>query len=594
MKLDLENLKRLFKYSYDTYEPSLGKYKTILEMFNNNQYTEEEVALLREQGRPCETFNVIKLFVRIISGYYDSVSNTAIAKANNIKDVPLTSLLNGLLLNIDDKSNVRVINEKIRQEFLLSGLAVHELVVKPVKDINNNIKRDSVGRVEYEITKEHVPVEQILLDPDSVQEDYSDARFIHRWKWIDRENLIRMFGARKVNGLLPDVNSIADITVDEDANMFGDNIDEDYDKFILVRTIIKEKDNTYSIYWCNDRILRKTKITQNLVKFPYQVVKLQNNNKDYFGIVEDFYETQRTMNQALLQIQLGVNTNKVFVRKGAIDEEDWDKFVNTVTRINSIIELDDLDDIQIVNMSADIQQQYRIIEEGFRRIQRILGVNDSFLGQAFASDSGRKVKLQQNSTISSLKYLDVKFELLFRLIGIDTVNLIKQYYTANKFYRVSNNMEEDYYIEINKPLVNPETNEYMYDIEVDPSTGRLMKDKDGNFILTPLNDYRTDIGFLETDIRIISVPYNNEDEASQVMVETVLNGAIGNALLNINPANYLKVAGLVIGNMRNKNSKVISDIIKDTINEIQGQQPQPQQPQQNSPGSREFNIPGVR
>jgi len=591
MKPTIENLKSTFDYSSSVYEKSIKRYELVLNMFNNKQYTRDEMALLLEQGRPAETFNIIKLFTRQISGYYDAVTNTTRVDASHPEDVKLASILNDIIKHIDYKSSIRTINQKLRLDLLLGGLAVSELrVVKSVDDFGN-IKTDKLGRIEYDIFKEHVPINEIRLDPMSKQEDYSDARFIHRYKWTSREEMEDMFGKAKVDKLQPHNSTVSNSIISNGSDEHAYNI-SDLDNFLVVRTIIKHKKKTYSVYWCNDTILSKTVINHKIVKFPYQVVKLQDTiDSEFFGIFEDIIETQRAINQALLQIQLMVNTNKVIVRTGAIKEDEWEDFKNTVTRVNAIIEIDDPQDITILNMNGDIAQQYRIIDEGFNRIKRVLGVNDSFLGQAFASDSGRKVKLQQNSTISSLKYIDIKLELLYTLIGKDLVGMIKQYYRSNRIIRISDEVDINRWIEINKPLVNPENGQFMFHEEIDPDTGRLLKDSNGNFLLTPLNDADTDISFLETDIKIIAVSYNDEDERNQLMLETMLNGNIGAQLMQYNPAGYLKASSLIVKTMKTKHSMKITEIIEQTADMISNQGEQQGQEFQDSPKSSELKLP---
>ena len=62
----------------------------------------------------------------------------------------------------------------------------------------------------------------------------------------------------------------------------------------------------------------------------------------------------------------------------------------------------------------------------------MLGINDSFLGMAFASDSGRKVKLQQNATIMSLRYITARMQAFYKSLGEDIVALVKQFYHAGR------------------------------------------------------------------------------------------------------------------------------------------------------------------
>ena len=68
-------------------------------------------------------------------------------------------------------------------------------------DVKDTGQVDEFGRPIYNIELQHVPAAEIILDPLSRLEDYSDARFIHRFKWTSKEDLIKSYGKTKVEEL---------------------------------------------------------------------------------------------------------------------------------------------------------------------------------------------------------------------------------------------------------------------------------------------------------------------------------------------------------------------------------------------------------
>ena len=573
MKPTIDNLKGTFQLSYDTYLESRLQAEMIQDMFEGDQYCSDILQELEEAGRPAEIFNVIRMFTRQLMGYYSTVYNTVRVNPVQYNDINTAALLNDIIKNVDRVSHTTAINEQLRLDCILSGLMVHFIEAIPKKATDGEIITDEFGRTIYEVKKIPVHSREILLDPMSTEIDYSDGRFIHRYRWLTKEAAIDMFSKYKIDKL--DANNEAIASAFFDPMIEWQNQYKDYDNYLIVHTIMREKDKTWSIYWSGDEILSKKEISYREVKNPYQVVKLQDTYKPkYYGIFKDVYQAQNAINQAILQIQLMVNSNKVIVRKGAIADEDWEGFKKAIIRVNAVLELDNPEDVSILNMSGDIAQQYLIIDKAFDRIQRVLGINDSFLGIAYASDSGRKVKLQQNATMMALRYMDVKFDLMFKLIGMDTVNLVKQFYTANQVLRITDESTGDRWVEINKPLIDPETNAPVLYPETDPATGDMAQDEFGNYIVTPLKDPDTDIEFTEVDIDLVSVAYNDDDEKNQLMLETMLNGPIGNMLAQANPAGYLKAGALVVRGMKSKYSDDIQNILAQTSEMLSPQQQQ--------------------
>jgi hypothetical protein len=163
------------------------------------------------------------------------------------------------------------------------------------------------------------------------------------------------------------------------------------------------------------------------------------------------------------------------------------------------------------------------------------------------------------------------------MIGWDIVNLVKQYYTANQVIRIADETVGDRWIELNRPLLMPQpdgSKQPIFVEDIDPASGEPKKDDAGNIVLVPLNDSRTDISFAEVDLEITTNAYNDEDEKNQLMLETMLSGAVGNALMTVNPGGYFKAASLSVRSMKSKYSPDISQILEQTAQMLQ---PQPQQ-----------------
>jgi hypothetical protein len=249
-----------------------------------------------------------------------------------------------------------------------------------------------------------------------------------------------------------------------------------------------------------------------------------------------------------------------------------------------------------------------LIDKALDRIQRVLGINDSFLGMAYASDSGRKVKLQQSATIMSLRYFTARIESFYQSLAADIANLAKQYYRASQFLRITDEMTGIRWVEINKPMEmftgkmdaqgQPVFKPILMEV-IDPANGEMMEDNEGNILLAPIAEDGTDFEFSNFDIKIESSSYNDEDEKGQLMLESVMSGQIGQMLANVNPAGFFKVSSLAMKTMGTKYSPQISAILEQTAQQLgsdpqaeqeasamaQGQQPQ-QQPQ-----SRALKLP---
>lgn len=585
MQVDIETLKDTFKIGHEAFHESREEAKKVMDYFHNRQYTDGQLTILSRRGQPPETFNVVKLFARMLIGYYSTVVNTVKVTPQQEDDILTAAILGDLVDYTFRTNNFNAEGDKIKFDAILTGLMCS------YQDVVETGETDEFGRPKYSVKTYHVPSLEIILDPMSRLEDYSDARFIHRYKWVSKESLVKQFKNVDIDALDSYFNHLS---IDEADFSYTFNTEfrgqyKVFDNYLVVHTVIEDDaGKTWSVFWCGDTILDKKEITYKEVKFSYRIHKVHPSNKaEYYGIFREIMATQDAINQALIKIQLMVNTQKAFVQDGAV--ESLDDFIDKFNRVNAVIPVKDLGGIKIENLTREVLDQYTVIDKGLDRVQRLLSVNDSFLGMAYASDSGAKVKLQQNASVVALRYLTSKIEQFYRLLGWDIVNLIKQYYTAHDVLRIADEYEGNKWIEINKPALVPSgqvdtrTGQPMlrpvFEEVNDPASNKPLVDEQGNRVMAPIPTKESEIAFTRADIEVASVAYNDEDEKTQVVLEQFINGPLGNMLSQVDPVGYFTAGSLAVRNTKTKYSLELSKILETAAQKLGGN-PQAQQQMQ--------------
>ena len=614
MKATIKDCRDTFKIGYESYEASRDEANLAWDMYHNRHYTQEQLDVLLQRGQPAETFNVIKMFARMLVGYYGTVVNTVVVRPRNPRDIITSTVLNDTVNYILEQNRFDIEGDQIKLGGMISG------ILCAYTEVRDTGERDQFGRPVNEITTHHVPDYEIVLDPMSELDDYSDASYLHRFKWMTEDDVKKTFGADAVKKMAPYQNFVnakeADFEFKSQTNASNSNYSSNYgfsgyyrvhDNYLVVHTVIEDDEGKrWSIYWHDNTILQQDEITYKKTKWPYRVQKLHSSNKtEYYGVFREILESQKAVNQALLQIQLMANTTKVFVEDGAVD--NIENFKVLVNRVNSVIPVNNLAGVRIDQMSKEVLDQYTLIDKALDRIQRVLGINDSFLGMAYASDSGRKVKLQQSATIMSLRYFTARIESFYQSLASDIANLAKQYYRASQFLRVTDEMTGIRWVEINKPMEmftgkrdaqgQPIFKPILMEV-IDPANGEMMEDNEGNILLAPISEDGTDFEFSNFDIKIESSSFNDEDEKGQLMLESVMSGQIGQMLANVNPAGFFKVSSLAMKTMGTKYSPQISAILEQTAQQLSDPQAEQQASEmaqgkqsQQQPKSRSMKLP---
>lgn len=585
MKPDIQTLQDTFKIGYDNFEESRKEAEEVFDLYHNRQYSAIQEAILEARGQPKETYNVIKMFSRMFLGYLNSVVNDIKINPRQQSDIYTASILNDLVSYTIYNNNFTAEAEKIKLDGLLAGLmCAYEKVVKTGE-------KDPLGNDKYEIELCHIPCQEIILDPYSRKEDYSDARFIHRYKWVTEEDVINNFGSGKLSELQANVN-MSEVPEADLTETFKGGFQGKYkmhNMYLVVHSIIKDKDTTWSVFWCDNVILDKKEIPYDRVKFPYRVQKINYSNiTEYYGLFRDVVETQKAINQALLKIQTLVNTKKVFVETTAVD--NMQNFANDMSKVNGIIPVKSIAGILVDSQTKEISDQYIIIDKAVERIKALLAINDSFLGMAPASDSGKKVAIQQNASVVALRYLTTNIESFYKLLGTDILYLIQQYFTYYDVIGIADEYAGMKWLEINRPepKIDPRTGqpipanniwgyEPLLEESIDVRTGKPKKDRNGNLVMQPVPTRESDIQFTKADVIVQSVAYNDELQQNQQLLDSVLNGNLGQFLMQVNPAGYLQIASRAILNLKSKVSPELAEIMSQTSSMITQQQQMQQQ-----------------
>jgi len=570
MKPTIQNCKDTFKFSYDAFESSRAEQKEIVDLYHNRHYTNQQLNVLTNRGQPKETFNVIKMYHRLMIGYFNSVVNTVkVAPVGSIKNTAKAAMAQDVINTEFRVNKFKKLIPRWASDMLLRGICVSYMVPE------DSGKKDRFGRSEIRLKIEKTPGNQFLSDPLATKADYSDGRFTHTWKWMAREEAEKLFGKSKISEI-PENTNTEQISDYELADKYNQEFVGEYkmwDHYLIIHTVMQDDDKTWSIFWCEDTILKKVEHKFEKVKWVHRPFILEENDKaEIYGPFRELVETQKAINQALLQIQLLVNSDKVLVSDSALEQGDLVTFEEQYNRVNAIIKVNDVNGVKVINLSAEVIEQYRILDAALDRIQKVLNINDAFMGTSMASDSGRKVRLQQNSSISSMSYLTEHLEFMMEELAMDIAHHAKQFYTSERMLRVTDEATGERWLELNKPFemptgqVNdkgePET-ELMYR-EMLNDKGEPEIQEDGSYTVEPIVDQDTTIDFDELDISVTSNSFNDSDDIERLTLETIVQGPAGTFLMNARPAAYAKVLNLHVKGLKSRHSEEIAQIFSET------------------------------
>ena len=571
---DIETLRDTFKIGLEVFEESYYEGKRAERYYHDDQYTEKERNIIIKRKQPLETYNIFKQYSRLLLGYMHTRVTNVRFNPQQPDDTYLSNILTDLVDHVFRRNRMETEGDKIKLDFALTGLCCSYQI--PVK----TDAVDEFGRPMYEIKIKHVPASEIILDPMSNAEDYSDARFLHRHRWVSASDMKKLFPKKK--------KEIDDLPADSDINeertessleyKFNHSFDgyhKHYKHHKLIHTVlIDEDDKAWSIYWSGETILEKQEITFRKVRFPYRVHKLhQSDRSEYYGLFREVFESQRALNQAIIKIQNLCNTTKVYVNKNKM-KEGMDVFIRQVSGVSEVVELNGppSENILIHERAKEIEDQYIIVEKTLERIQKVLGINDAFLGFGMAYDPANKTQMHKQAASMSLTYFVSRMEQFYRLVGEDIANYIQQYYKAHQIISLADPIDGQKLMELNKPILD-ENGEYVYEEVKNPEDDEPMIDDDGYLIYAPVPTMDSEIKVSMMDVSIDVISKDASMEQDRAFLEGIIQGLPGQSLLQYNPAAFFMLISKYANSLSTKSSSEIQRIFEETAYQTAGMPP---------------------
>lgn len=560
---ELNKLETLALNSEKVYRSSIDEGVHALDLFHGRKHLDaEQVSILENRGQPKQIHNIIREFAMKLAGYLSATRKEIDVKPTSQDYSAVANVTTDVIRTINQWNDIESMHFHGVLRLLLTGISVVEFSVK------KNGKRDKYGRPYYDIVTDLVPHTECFLDPWSRNTMYKDAGMFTRRKWVSYYDAVRLFGADKVNQMVP-YESIFSFQqgydIPQDAKT--DEVIKESVMYEVIHTSLREDTKTVSYHWNHSAgILKKEDMTYKNIKFPYMVQRLfpVDNMQEYYGVFRDLFGTQDAINHSIIAMQHMLNTSKVIIEDDAV--KDLKKFVNSYNAVNGVAVVNPgaLKDgkVKIQTFTTDLLNYQNKVQQDIDRAQRSIPINDAFQGLAPASDSGLKVQVQQQSVITGQTYAVIGSDSLLKQIATGTLELVKQYWTAEQVIRVTEGPDRDRWVKVNSPVVDPLTGDMIFQVVRDPETDKPMKDEDGKFLMAPMVSADNTIGAGEYELLIKTRPSGIGLQENEDMIRMAIQGT-GQIIGQMNPADVLSMYALLIRGKDAKNSEDIAKIIED-------------------------------
>ena len=495
----LSRFRKMFKGAVEGWsdwrDEALEDYKFV----TGEQWTEEELREFEKQKRPAIVINRIKPLINILSGWQRLNRYDLNFLPRTAEDIQLCEVRKGMTKYIFDRCNYETRESTVFQDCAIGGIGWFGVKYKFNAEIQDG-----------EAIIERVDPFSIYPDPESHELDFSDAKFICRAKWADKEELKNLYPEKSeqiennfnvydpiekqhqeeieinplwYNSELKKVRVVEFWYKKQETEMFIYTVDgrqlpfdEKNQEMIMqlkfANAIIDYKEipvTKVRVATFFDRtMLEDIETPYNHGEFPYvpMIYHYYGVGDTPAGFVRSLKDPQREINKRRMQELHILNTSANgggYVEEGAMTPEQFAEFEeknNIPGHFNRVLSIEKIREREPkAPPAAVINAEQQAISD----LISISGINENLLGTDISDrSSGRAIELKQKQAVTHLSSIfdalrTAKKKIAYLLWGKRArQGIIPQFYTEDKIYRIEgeNGIE---FIHANQQVQDPLT-----------------------------------------------------------------------------------------------------------------------------------------
>lgn len=417
--------------------------------YDNKQLTSAELAELKKRGQPDIIINRIQTKVNYLLGYEALQRTDPRAYPRNPADEDAAEACTDSLRFVADKAKFAQPFSAVWANMLVEGFGGVELRAVPKPN----------GDADIQLTHWHW--DRLFYDPHSREHDFSDARYIGGVIWMDEEDARAKWTSEEAQEAIQRTCDSTLSTTYEDRPHWKKWASGARRKRIRIVQMWHREGlpglPNYKWVWC---IYTKggkleTGVSpyvdedgHSLCPMVLQSAFIDRENNRY-GFVRALIGPQDEINKRRSKALHLLNVRQTMAEDGAVD--DVDDMKSELARPDGHVVVNPGFRFEMLSNNDQITGQLQLLQEAKNEID-LLGPNASMQGKGERSASGRAIIANQQGgqiEISLLMDRHNHFkERVYRLAWA----MIRQYWTAQKWIRVTDDERKARFVGLNKPV----------------------------------------------------------------------------------------------------------------------------------------------
>ena len=445
----LNRLVQWFEASEDSSADARKTSERCRDYYDGRQWTSAEEAALKKRKQPIIVSNRIKPKINTLKGL-ESKSRTnpkALPRNQGHDDEAAAAAQDSIRFVLDDNQSDALFSDCF-DELCIEGTEAVEVNVQPVEKTG-----------EFNITLRQIHWDRQFSDPHSREKSYVDAKYLGEVVWLDYEDAV---------GQYPDAEQAIASTIDK----FGGNVGDTYNDKPQHRWADAKRKRVCLISICyleRGQWMHAIFVRGGFVQEPapvpfadadgngeclyiYQSAYVDRDGNRY-GAVKDWLSPQDEINKRRSKALHLLSVRQAKVRKGGVDS--LVKLREELAKPDGLVE-ENIDGAVTVLENGDMAQaQFNLLAEAKQEIDG-MGVNAALAGTESRAMSGRALEARANTGSNEVQpILDAHQQFknrIYRAIW----NRIRQYWTEEKWVRVTDDEKKAKFVGLNQPVTMAE------------------------------------------------------------------------------------------------------------------------------------------
>lgn len=413
--------------------------------YDGRQWTSAEEAALKKRKQPVIVSNRIKPKINTLKGL-ESKSRTnpkALPRNQGFDDEAAEAAQDSIRFVLDDNQSDALLSECF-DELCIEGTEAVEINVQPVEKTG-----------EFNITLRQIHWDRQFYDPHSREKSFIDSKYLGEVVWLDYEDAVAQY---------PDAEQAIASTIDK----FGGNIGETYNdkpqhrwadakrkRVCLISICYLEKGQWMHAIFVRGGFVQEAQPVpftdgdgNSECLYVYQSAYVDRDGNRY-GAVKDWLSPQDEINKRRSKALHLLSVRQAKVRKGGVDS--LVKLREELAKPDGLVEENTENAVQLLQTGDMAQAQFNLLAEAKQEIDG-MGVNAALAGTESRAMSGRALEARANTGSNEVQpILDAHQQFKNRIYHA-IWNRIRQYWTEEKWVRVTDDEKKAKFVGLNQPV----------------------------------------------------------------------------------------------------------------------------------------------